>query len=145
MHPVRALTITTLDLTRKAVQAPAPPYPENVRPRTRADCLAGPRPCPYVSCRHHLYLDVTDKGALKLVFPDLDPDELEHSCSLDLADRGGLTLEDTSFAMNLTRERVRQLELMAVAEMQVKFQAWGLTAEGMLPEERDDDPPEEWE
>ena len=24
------------------------------RPRTRADCLKGPRPCPWIMCRHHL-------------------------------------------------------------------------------------------
>lgn len=115
------------------------------RPKTRAECENGPRPCPWVSCRHNLYLEISDKGSLKLVFPDLEPEAMEHSCSLDLAERGGMTLEDTAYAMNLTRERVRQLELMAVAEMQVKFEAWGLTFENMLPEDRDDDPPEEWE
>src|SRR5579883_3471647 len=25
------------------------------RPRTRAECENGIRPCPYVSCKHHLY------------------------------------------------------------------------------------------
>ena len=28
------------------------------RPRTRADCLDGPRPCPWASCRHHLLFEV---------------------------------------------------------------------------------------
>lgn len=28
------------------------------RPRTRADCLDGPRPCPWVACRHHLLFEV---------------------------------------------------------------------------------------
>ncbi|MGN6107941.1 MAG: hypothetical protein ACTHU0_22725 [Kofleriaceae bacterium] len=28
------------------------------RPKTRADCRAEARPCPWVSCRHHLLLEV---------------------------------------------------------------------------------------
>ncbi|HUB07073.1 MAG TPA: DNA-binding protein, partial [Myxococcales bacterium] len=31
---------------------------ERLRPKTRADCVNGPRPCLFVSCKHHLYLDV---------------------------------------------------------------------------------------
>jgi hypothetical protein len=87
------------------------------RPETRGDCLPGgmneQRPCPYVSCRHHIYLDVTRDGALRLNFPDIGPDELEKlpgTCALDLADQGGLTLEDVGEALGVTRERARQLE-----------------------------------
>lgn len=87
-------------------------YPERKywRPRTRADCSKVPRPCPYVGCRHHLYLDVTDAGNLKLNFPDKEPEELEHSCSLDVAEEGGITLEALGELLNVTRERVRQVE-----------------------------------
>ena len=28
------------------------------RPTVRALCQGGERPCPFVSCKHHLYLDV---------------------------------------------------------------------------------------
>lgn len=28
------------------------------RPRTRAECIDGPRPCPWASCRHHLLLEI---------------------------------------------------------------------------------------
>jgi hypothetical protein len=35
------------------------------RPRTRGDCLQEARPCPWVSCRHHLLLEVAaSKGGL---------------------------------------------------------------------------------
>ena len=42
-------------------------YPDWIeRPKTRADCVDGPRPCPYISCAHHLYLDVNNEsGAIK--------------------------------------------------------------------------------
>lgn len=87
-------------------------YPDDVRrPRTRGECADGPRPCPFVSCRHHLYLDVySSSHGLALNFPDLEPDELEETCSLDVADRGDLILEQVGELMNLTRERIRQYE-----------------------------------
>ena len=92
------------------------PPVEVERPTTRADCADGPRPCPFVSCRYHLYLEVTDTGSIKFVFPDLEPDELEHSCALDVADEGGVTLERTGDLLNVTRERTRQIEMSAMAK-----------------------------
>jgi DNA-directed RNA polymerase specialized sigma24 family protein len=91
-------------------------YPDDVeRPRTRGDCADMPRPCPFVSCRHHLYLDVhPDSGALKLNFGTMEVDELRESCALDVADRGGVTLEETGAILNLTRERIRQIEVSAL-------------------------------
>ena len=80
------------------------------RPQTRADCVSGPRPCPWVSCAQHLFLDVLQTGSLKLNFPDLEPHEMKESCALDVADRGGHTLEEVADLANLTRERIRQLE-----------------------------------
>jgi DNA-directed RNA polymerase sigma subunit (sigma70/sigma32) len=65
-----------------------------------------------VSCRHHLYLDVTETGGLKLNFPDRDPDELAETCALDVADQNGATLEQIGEYMNFTRERSRQLEAL---------------------------------
>jgi hypothetical protein len=88
-------------------------------PRTRADCIDGPRPCPHVSCRHHLYLDVSPRtGAIKLNFPDLEVWELEMSCALDVADQGSTKLEQVGALMNVTRERVRQIELKALSKLE---------------------------
>lgn len=85
------------------------------RPETRAECAEGVRPCPFVSCRHHLYLDVTPHtGGIRLNFPALEPDELGESCSLDVADRGGETLAVIGSLLNMTRERVRQIEGAAI-------------------------------
>jgi len=96
------------------------------RPRTRAECLPGgpneARPCPWVSCAHHLALDVSQRsGAIKVNTPDVDgePDwsAMPESCALDVADRGGMTLEEVGAVMNLTRERVRQLEMQAAVKV----------------------------
>lgn len=91
--------------------------PPGPRPQTRGDCLEGAhttRPCPWVSCSMHLYLDVDeDTGALKLNFPDLEVWQMPYSCALDEADASGgegMTLEQVAERMSLTRERVRQLE-----------------------------------
>jgi hypothetical protein len=85
------------------------------RPLTRGDCAGGERPCPWVGCRHHLFLDVDeDSGSIKLNFPDLEPDQLVDSCALDVADRAGATLDQVGGALNLTRERVRQIEQLAL-------------------------------
>jgi hypothetical protein len=87
-------------------------------PATRADCENGERPCPYVSCRHHLCLDVSKgTGSIKLNFPQLEPGDMKESCSLDVAARGGATLEEVGAAMNLTRERCRQVEVRGMAKM----------------------------
>jgi len=88
-------------------------YPEDVeRPRFRGDCQDGPRPCPFVSCKHHLYLDVDpDNGTLKFNYPALEPWELTDSCALDVADRGGQTLERVGELVGVTRQRVRQIEV----------------------------------
>jgi Sigma-70, region 4 len=94
------------------------PEHEHPQPRTRGECVNGPRPCPYVSCKHHLFLDVSARtGAIKLNFPDLEVETMNHSCALDVADRGGTTLEEVGAIMNLTRERIRQLEVKALAKL----------------------------
>lgn len=83
------------------------------RPRTRADCAQGPRPCPWVSCRHNLYLDVREDGNLKMNFPDREPDEMSASCALDLAEDGPRTLDSIAALMGMSKERARQLEAAA--------------------------------
>lgn len=91
---------------------------DDLRPRTRAQCRSGPRPCLFVSCRFHLYLDVNEAtGAVKLNFPHLEPWELPETCALDLAERGGMSLEELGALLNVTRERARQIEQGAMVKL----------------------------
>jgi hypothetical protein len=92
--------------------------PHERRPTTRAGCASVPRPCPYVSCRYNLYLDVhPETGAIQLNFPDLRPWEMPHSCALDVAERGAIPVERVGDVMNLTRERARQLYRVALSKV----------------------------
>lgn len=118
---IRARTISVKRMTKRELEIGRMLYPETdyYKPRTRAECVDGPRPCPYVSCQHHLYLDVSARtGAIKLNFPDLEVWDMNETCALDVADRGGTTLEDVGAIMNLTRERIRQVEVKALAKLE---------------------------
>ena len=101
---------------------PVVDYPTDVqRPSTRGDCLPGgsnqERPCPFVSCKWHLAIDVGRKGSLKLNFPDRELHELQATCALDLADKGPVVLEKLGPILNMTRERVRQIESVALRKL----------------------------
>jgi hypothetical protein len=118
---VRARTISVKRMTKRELELGRLLYPETDywKPSTREDCLGSDRPCPFVSCKHHLYLDVSPRtGAIKLNFPDLEVWEMRETCALDIADRGGTTLEDVGAIMNLTRERIRQVEVRALAKLE---------------------------
>ena len=119
---VRARTISVKRMTKRELEMGRMLYPDVediARPKMREDCAQGERPCPFVSCKHHLYLDVSARtGAIKLNFPDLEVWEMTETCALDVADRGGTTLEEVGAIMNLTRERIRQVEVKGLAKLQ---------------------------
>lgn len=118
---VRARTIAMKRLTKEELRIGALLYPERSywRPVNRADCANTPRPCPYVSCKYHLYIDVNPStGSIKINFPDLEVWELKHSCALDVAEQGGITLEEVGEILNLTRERIRQVEVRGLFKLQ---------------------------
>lgn len=89
------------------------------RPRTRAECVDVPRPCPFVGCRYNTYLDVSGTGEIRLNSA-LEPDEVDPalSCALDVADDGGASLRDVGRVLDVTRERARQIEDRALQRMQ---------------------------
>lgn len=97
----------------------------HLRPKLRGDCLPGGanecRPCVWVSCRHHLYMEINEDGAIIPNFADKDVDDIPETCSLDIADRveagDKMVLERTGEFFDLTRERIRQIELDAFAKI----------------------------
>lgn len=88
------------------------------RPVTRGDCVGGIRPCPWMTCRHHL---VHAQQGFKSMTADAMLVRLEampETCALDVADRGGEHLETVGNALDLTRERVRQIEAASIRRLQ---------------------------
>lgn len=88
----------------------APLHPR-VLPATRAECVDGARPCPLVSCRYHLLLEVGSDGRLlrSRDFDEQDPDSIvdvlvamDETCALDARAKapGGLTVERISELLN---------------------------------------------
>ncbi|HTP49422.1 MAG TPA: sigma factor-like helix-turn-helix DNA-binding protein [Anaeromyxobacteraceae bacterium] len=128
----RSRTLSRKAIAREMRQAKANELPdpeieaaieevEAMRPRVRAECVNGPRPCPFISCKHHLYLDINPStGSIKLNFPDQELWDLQETCALDVADRGGVTLEEVGSLLNLTRERIRQLETHGLLKLRAK-------------------------
>jgi len=125
------------------VRAGARPWADE-RPRTRADCIDRPRPCPWGGCRYHLLVNVTAAGGVTInpaalrqgdlrslesraapaVYEQawLDAavdalDRLSESCALDVAAHGAHELEQVGNLLGCTRERVRQIQDEALAEL----------------------------
>jgi len=118
----RSRTIAMKRLTREELRLGALMFPpvDVPRPRTRMECRSEARPCPWVACKYHLYLDVNpETGSIKINFPDLEPWEMQQTCSLDVAERGGITLEEVGEIMNLTRERIRQVEVRGLLKLKM--------------------------
>ncbi len=133
----RSKTIAMKRLTREELRVGRLLYPpvDIPRPQTRAECSAEARPCPWVACKYHLYLDVNpDTGSIKINFPDLEPWELTHTCSLDVADRAGITLEEVGEIMNLTRERIRQVEVRGLLKLKMCSPSPEEIGAGIIPE-----------
>ncbi len=100
-------------------------------PRNRPVCRGGLRPCPYVSCRHHLLIEVSEHGVLTMNRPKLGPGrpgtyrveredqdwfaelwidaavealfQMEDTCSLDVADRGVQTHKRVGKSLGITK------------------------------------------
>lgn len=99
---------------------------ESERPKIRADCKGGPRPCPWIMCRWHAIWSLNDSSK-PILMPGEKPkhplmkktdeeilarmDRLRQTCIMDVIDMGGVTLEEIGDNVLLvTRERVRQIE-----------------------------------
>lgn len=98
-----------------------------VRPITRGDCDDVVRPCPWFECRYHNARVDSDHrsdapGRMRGVHvPALnDP---QTSCALDIAERGGVTLDEIADVLGITREGARLAEERALAHLRALLEA----------------------
>ncbi|MFO0610206.1 MAG: hypothetical protein U0324_44005 [Polyangiales bacterium] len=106
------------------LRAADPPGDERfvMRPVTREECreggINGERPCPWVSCKHHLYLDVNERtGAVTLNRPGVEVWDLEETCALDVAERGEATHDEIASLLGITRGGAWMLERTALRKL----------------------------
>ena len=92
-------------------------YPTDVqRPTNRLECKGGKRPCPWVSCRYHLYLDVRQTGNLLLNFPGVELEDLAATCALDVADGEPQQYEQIAKIMHASKQLAHAIEKKALAK-----------------------------
>ena len=90
------------------------------RPGTRGVCRGGTRPCPFIGCRHHLYLNPErwhNKQTMLCNFPDWEPWDLPETCALDVAERGGIDIVEIGILMNLSKSGVEKILHRALARV----------------------------
>ncbi len=118
----RGETITAHRLKPEEIRIGAQLQDDYERPKRRGDCLPSgwneQRPCPFASCKFHIAVDVNeDNGSLHVTFPGVEFEDMKETCALDVADRDDSTLEDVGAYLGLTRERIRQVETVALRKL----------------------------
>lgn len=87
-----------------------------VFPRTRGECANLPRPCPF-SARCRYGLDLVEHGAQAEAVERRRSFGVDESCALDVADRGPHDFVEIGRIMALTKQRVEQIENVAVRKL----------------------------
>lgn len=124
---------------RELLRTLYPDHGERRLPESRSECVGGPRPCPLVSCRYHLYLHVTPAGTLQLNFPGKEVEELKETCALDVADRGGtLSFDEVGELIGLSKQRIQQIDAVLLRKLKVVLQRRGIYAESDLAPEHNE-------
>lgn len=88
--------------------------PDNHVPKTRGECVSGPRPCPHARCTMHLWFASGAEAGGRYIGDDtLIPEWLRDSpgpsCALDLADRGPHTSREIAGHIGLSTARAVEL------------------------------------
>ena len=86
-------------------------------PRIRRECPTGP--CPHVACRFHLWTErrFDQDGAVVALRETPAFGDADHTCTLHETARGPKTLEEIGAILDVSRERVRQIEGEALTRL----------------------------
>lgn len=105
-------------------------YPADInaarpRPATSGECgdLGEPlSPCPYVSCKYHLALDIDpNTGSIRHNFGDRELHELDQTCALKVAEHGGVSEAEIGRYLNVVREHVGTIAERARGKVRLRL------------------------
>lgn len=98
-------------------------------PKTRGECVDGPRPCKWFACRKHLWaIQGEERPGRRHGEADtrhaIVRQGTGESCALDVVDKNpdGIGAEDLDGHMGMTAERVRQIEEFGRATLRAELQ-----------------------
>jgi hypothetical protein len=74
-------------------------------------------PCRFVTCAHHTAFEVNHTGSIWDQRAGLEVEELPDTCALDVAERGPRTLEQVAEVYQTSRQRILQIEEVAMAKL----------------------------
>lgn len=88
-------------------------------------CADVPRPCPFVSCRYNLYLDVAKHG-VRLNFPLIQPEQMpaEASCAIDVAMGGPRSAGDVAQLVGDGEVQMDQVERRAAPKLREVLESY---------------------
>ncbi len=98
----------------------APPFEtdKNARYSEVEDCTwKGAGKCIHTHCRYSLLQERSHIDEWESEDFDELVDALPSTCALDLADLGGMRLEEVAMVMGMARPRVEQLEILALRKL----------------------------
>lgn len=87
----------------------------NLHQITGGACRRLPGLCPHTVCRFNLTSERRDNRGAKSA--EMHLPVVRESCALEAAELGGMTLKEIASRLSLTRERVRQIQLGALAKV----------------------------
>ena len=91
----------------------------NLHQITGGTCRRIPGPCPHTVCRFNLTSERRDNRGAKPAERHLPV--VRESCALEAAELGGMTLKEIGSRLSLTRERVRQIQMGALAKVWLRL------------------------
>ena len=90
--------------------------PEDLPPVNRSQCIGGPRPCPWIRCRHHMIWSIPAQRLVKMTdaeIVDAICSDLPETCVLDVIDNyqhEPMSLRQIARVMLISPECVRKIE-----------------------------------
>ncbi len=93
------------------------------KPETWGGCKAQglgiTKPCGYISCGHHLAIDVNENnGAVKYNFPGVDVADMPETCALAAVEKHGIQdMARVGDALGVVREAISQTSKRAIAKI----------------------------